>query len=198
MRLWCNGNTLDSKPKDEDSISFRRAKLKNMELSKNAKGVIDAYNKGYRISECGNFLTYKNRIHTQKHFKSGYPVFYCRNLKNEKLGIKWHRLQAYQKYGNLLFEENTVVRHLNAIRTDCSLNNILIGTHQENTMDKPEEMRKRCATIASSFMKKYNHEDVILYYEKCKSYKETMEKFNISSKSTLSFILNKSESSNKN
>lgn len=45
-------------------------------------------------------------------------------------------------------------------------------------------------------MQKYNHHDVIEYYNEVKSYKKVMQKFNISSKGTVSFIIRKSIESN--
>lgn len=105
--------------------------------------------------------------------------------------IKCHRLQAYQKYGDMLYGEGMMVRHLNGDSLDNSWGNIAIGTNSENQMDIPEQIRLFRARYASSFMQKHNHDDIISFYKENKSYKKTMEKFEISSKGTLHYILNK-------
>ena len=72
---------------------------------------------------------------------------------------------------------------------DNSYENILIGTHSQNMMDISKELRLKKALKATSFVRKYNKEEVIKFHNKSKSYKETMEKFNILSKGTLNYIL---------
>jgi hypothetical protein len=105
--------------------------------------------------------------------------------------IKVHRMQAYQKYGDALYKDGIIVRHLNGVSTDNSYDNIAIGTMSENMMDIPASIRIAKSVYAASFLRRYNKEDVMKFYiENGKSYKKTMEKFNISSKGTLHFILN--------
>ena len=83
------------------------------------------------------------------------------------------------------------MRHLNGNEMDNSWDNIGIGTHSDNMMDMPKEVRVAKAKHASSFLKKYNHENVRDFHQSAKSYKKTMEYFGIKSKSTLYSILNK-------
>ena len=59
-------------------------------------------------------------------------------------------------------------------------------------MDKPAEQRKNAAIIATRFAQKYNHQDVINYYNQVKSYNKVMQYFGISSKGTVSFIIKQS------
>lgn len=59
-----------------------------------------------------------------------------------------------------------------------------------------KDERIRLSVNASSYMSKYKEKDVKEireYHNKTKSYKKTMEKFGISSKGTLFFILNQSK-----
>lgn len=58
-------------------------------------------------------------------------------------------------------------------------------------LDIPKEIRVQKATCASSFITKYNHKDVYNYYCTVHSYSKTMKQFNISSKGTVSYIINK-------
>lgn len=157
-----------------------------------SKVLIFAYKKGYRILKNGEVNSPYNKILTPIIHITGYVVFYLRYNKISK-PVFYHKLQAYQKYGNKIFETDCV-RHLDGDKLNNSFNNINIGTFRENQMDKSKEERVRCATIAShSFMMKYNAEEVEnikKYHNEVNSYKRTMEHFNISSKGTLHFILN--------
>lgn len=108
-----------------------------------------------------------------------------------------HRLQAYQKFGDKIFENKIVVRHLNGNYLDNSWDNILIGTFSDNKMDIPKENRIKSATTASRKMQDNirTYDERCLIYEDLKNnipYKEVMLKHNISSKGTLSFMKNKS------
>jgi hypothetical protein len=89
---------------------------------------------------------------------------------------------AYQKYGELLFAADCV-RHLNGNSLDNSYDNIEIGSWSDNMMDIPKEIRVRRS------VKYKNIDEIRNYYNNCKSYKETMERYGISSKGTLYHIL---------
>ena len=169
-----------------------------MELSKKNKLVLETFQEGYDISKEGWLLRKDGSI--KKEFrvgKNGY-LFVSLRLPLDKRGqVSIHKLQAYKKFGELMFEPNTVVRHLNGIKTDNSWDNILIGTASENQLDIPEEVRVKSATIASRKMQNNirTHEERCLIYEDLKNnipYSKIMKKYNVSSKGTLSFIKNKS------
>lgn len=160
-------------------------------MSKNNEALLEAYNLGYRISKNGIELKTPFNILKQKQINSsGYPVFAIR-LYDKVFHIAWHRLQAYQKYGEELFKEGVLVRHKNNVKADCSWKNILIGTAKDNTEDNPREDVLKYALNATDKWRKYNATEVKEFYNKCKSYKLTKEKFHISSSGTLHFILNK-------
>lgn len=148
-----------------------------------------AKEKGYRIDINGNAFSRKQTLKVRKRQKA-YP-YYCFNIKVEGKNrvIMVHRLQAYQKFGDALFGEGIVVRHLNGNSLDNSWDNIAIGTQHDNMMDIPAHIRLANAIRASSFAKKYDHDAVLEYYRHSKSYKKTMEAFNITSKGTLHFII---------
>lgn len=156
-----------------------------------------AYEKGYRISEEGKVIGLKGQEvgFTQT---NGYPTFKMRDVENKNLNVSSHRLQAYQKYGDKIYEDGIVVRHLDGDKHNNTKDNISIGTYSDNYMDQPENVRLARARHASSFIKKYNDIEVIDFYNECNSYKETMEHFNISSKGTLHFILKKNPKDYKN
>lgn len=112
-------------------------------------------------------------------------------MNNKKKNYHKHRVQAYQKYGDRLYEKGIVVRHLNGDKLDNSWENIAIGTQSDNMMDVPKQVRIKKAVHAASHNIKYNYKEVKEFHKISKSYKETMLKFNISSKGTLYHILNK-------
>ena len=120
--------------------------------------------------------------------KFGYYTFSHRMKNGKTRRCHLHRYIAYLKYGEELFKEGTQVRHLDGNPKNNNFNNILIGTASENMMDKHPLIRK----MAAGSSKKYNHEEVIKMKNLGYSYKEIMEKFDIKSKGTISFIINKS------
>lgn len=146
------------------------------------------YELGYRILNCGKIISKSGCEIKGGLDGEGYIRVNSRGKFNYFMA---HRLQAYQKYFDKIYEKGIEVRHFNSNRIDNSYDNILIGTHKENMMDKPEHIRMAAALYASSFVRKYAREDVVNFHDNNgKSYKKTMAKFNISSKGTLHFILN--------
>jgi len=159
-------------------------------MSKSNEYLIESYNRGYRVSKCGNELTTSRRILQQSNFdKQGYPRFSLK-INNKTYSLYWHRLQAYQKYKEQLFEEKIVVRHQNDIKIDCSYDNIIIGTQTDNMLDISKEKRQLRAQNAANHLIKYDYKEIQDFHIINRSYKETMNHFNISSKGTLNHILN--------
>lgn len=154
------------------------------------KNEILFYKKGYRITEEGNIINPKGEDIVGG-VTNGYKHF-CTRLNSKPIMCRAHRLQAFQKYGEKLYEDGIVVRHLNENSLDNSFDNISIGTHKDNALDIPEAIRINRATYAASFVKRHNHDDIKKFHKENKcSYKKTMKEFNISSKGTLHYILNK-------
>lgn len=147
-----------------------------------------AVERGYFVSEEGFAYNKKGEKVGYKHTKGYFFI----KLRINKIcrNVAVHRLQAFQKYGDLLYQDGVEVRHLDGNAENNSHENIVIGTHQQNIMDIPKQVRVKKALHASSFIRKYDKEKVIEFFQECKSYKKTMEKFSISSKGTLHFILN--------
>lgn len=157
-------------------------------MTKNQEGIINANKKGYIVDKEGNVF-YKNKKRKLSN-NCNYLRFTIRYNKVH-FYIKVHQLQAYQKFGDKIFENGIVVRHLNGNSLDNSYENIGIGTHQDNILDIPQEIRLKKAIHASSFSQKYNHKEIYDFYMSCKSYKKTMEKFGITSKNLINYIKNK-------
>jgi hypothetical protein len=80
------------------------------------------------------------------------PVINGKFSKN----LKVHRIVAYQKFGDAMFEKGIVVRHLNGNPLDFSCDNIAIGTQKENFADMTQEdLIKRTA-----WRRKHSSDDV--------------------------------------
>lgn len=148
-----------------------------------------AHKRGYVVSEDGLMYNPDGK-EIGKSAATGY--FACSiRINSIKKNLKIHRLQAFQKYGVAIFEEGVQVRHLNGNPLDNSWDNIAIGNQSDNMMDIPKNIRIKKAQYATSFIRKYDKEEVREFHAINKSYKATMEKFNISSKGTLYHILKK-------
>lgn len=154
-------------------------------LSKRYLDIIEAFAKGYYISDEGEAISPKGEKRKCKISKTGYKCFNVR-INGKSCQISVHQLCAYQKYGyDAVLCEN--VRHLDGDKLNNKPSNIAIGSIKDNQLDIPREKRlARCNSI-----RKYNKEEVRAFHAQTKSYKQTMQHFGISAKGTLWFILNK-------
>lgn len=167
-------------------------------MSEQKELLIIAFEKGYRVDTNGNIISPFNGIIKGVVALNGRYHFYIRKTKKEySKAVPVHRLQAYQKFGNKMFEKGIVVRHLNGNPLDNSWTNIEIGTQLENILDRSKESLKEHSLKAS----RKGQDNIRTYEERCKiygdlkngiSYSEIMKKYNITSKGTLSFMKNKS------
>jgi len=179
-------------PKSDKVAIFASEKRKDMyshyeEIAKSMGYYVDksgqAYSpRGNKVGTCG---------------REGYMYLGVRVSQKKVIKVYIHRLQAYQKFGNKIYEKDLEIRHLNNDIKDNSYSNIDIGTHKENMMDVPKEVRVYNAKYASSAVKTQNRisDEIALEIKKKNqngvSYKKLMQEYNISSKGTLSFIINK-------
>lgn len=149
-----------------------------------------AYEKGYRITEQGDVIGLKGeKVGYNK--MNGYIGFKMRDSDGKNLGVSAHRLQAYQKFGETIYQTGTVVRHLDGDPKNNSIDNISIGTMRDNILDRPANERLEHALHATSFWRKYDKDEVRKFHEESGSYQKTMDHFGISSKGTLHHILKK-------
>lgn len=158
-------------------------------LTRRNQALIWAANIGYKVINNQVYSHLGNKIKTR--LENGYPRFTVRhNKKTAELRV--HRLLGYIKFGDKIFDPNLQIRHLDGNKENNNWDNIDIGTCSQNQFDKPLEIRKRCAVHATSFVKIHDHEAIIKRRNEGASYKQLMQEFNISSKGTLSSIINKS------
>jgi len=162
-----------------------------------SKSEIIASNLGYSVND--NVVTNNDDdIIKASPSSNGYRKFTIREKGNtRKLDVFVHRLVAYNKFGNNIYEDGICVRHLDGDKLNNKNSNIAIGTTRDNTMDRDQNEVKQYALNASkqAALKKRKFtdkqvQDIKDYYNNGKTYKEVMLKFNISSKGTLHYILN--------
>jgi hypothetical protein len=122
--------------------------------------LVEAYEKGYRISLAGKLITPRGKIRNHGKLKTGYFYFRFRSETLKKVkNVKLHRLAAYQKYGYALFEIDCV-RHLDGNPENNCLENIGLGTLSENQMDISLVERADRAKHAASFIRKLSPDQV--------------------------------------
>lgn len=100
-----------------------------------------AYEVGYRVNDEGEVFnpvgmklkvtSVNNKRYPQVNFK----------YKDKKYYVRMHRIAAYCFYGEEMFEEGIVVRHLNDDKSDLSRQNIALGTQAENMADMSKESK---------------------------------------------------------
>ena len=164
----------------------------NMELSQRNRFIIAAYNKGYRVIDGNVYSPFSDRFLKLRQNQDGYFCFTVFHEKQRKT-IMVHRLVAYQKYKDKIFEDGIQVRHLDGNEQNNLDYNIAIGTARDNHLDKPKETRVKCAVNAASKLRRFSDLEMLTIknrYKELKSYKKTMQEFDISSKGTLHYILN--------
>ena len=123
---------------------------------------IIAKKKGYTITPDGTVYSPKGNI-VGTYGKSKYKYFSFR-IDGKIIKVYFHRFQAYIKFGDALYEDNILVRHLDGNCLNNSYSNIELGTNSDNMMDIPKEVRVNKASNAN---KKYSDELVhLIKYDK--------------------------------
>ena len=168
--------------------------MENIEnLSLANKGIIEAYNKGYRVTKEGILLNPKGeKLNLNLNVKIKYYQFKLRFL-NKILNIKVHRLQAYLKFGNKIFDDKIEVRHLDGNYLNNNWNNIEIGNRTDNALDIKLSQRIKNTKGSTKIRQKYSNELIIYirhkYITKQLTQIQLSKKFNIP-KSGIHHILN--------
>jgi len=161
-------------------------------MSQAKAALIHAYAKGYRVKDNLVYGIVKKQPLKLRCSHSGY-LFFGIKIGKKVIKVFLHRLVAYEKYQDKLFDQDIVVRHLNGNRKDNSFDNICIGTQTENMLDRDPEERLKHAIKASSFIRKFTNDQVVQIkadHSNGLGYKALMQKYSISSKGTLHYILN--------
>lgn len=156
-------------------------------LGKLNQSVVYAYNKGYRVVN-GKLIS-----HTGKAMKTSNLRGYAGVKIRKEYDVRVHKLAAYQKYGEAMFEEGIVVRHLDGNKQNNKEENIAIGSCKDNALDIPLELRVKRAIIAATALRKFSDiemEEIREFY-KNHNVAETLERFDKLKRRTLFNVLNR-------
>lgn len=109
------------------------------------KAIEIAFKKGYRVSECGNLVTYNGKERALQNKMCANKIYLRFSIKHEgrTFNIMVHRLQAFQKYRRRAFKEGIVIRHKNDNSLDNSKKNILLGTQSINMQERYKNARRK-------------------------------------------------------
>lgn len=158
----------------------------------NKKILKKAVKSGYIVTNEGRLFNSKTKKYRKlKPDTTGYyrvSIKYA-PYKNKHLAV--HRLMAFQKFGNKLFNEGFIVRHRNGNILDNSYKNILIGTTSDNQLDIPKEIRIRRASVAYRRFTNNEAKKIIEDRRKGLTYRILCKKYNVC-KSFLSYLFNDS------
>jgi DNA-binding transcriptional regulator YiaG len=128
-------------------------------MSKSKELLIYVYNKGYRVNQDGDVISFTGQIRKPRLDSRGYLTFNI-NFNKCSWPISVHRLVAYQLYGDKIFKSGIQVRHLNGNKIDNSFKNIAIGTQSDNMMDKKPEDRHNHSKHAASYLRKFTNDQI--------------------------------------
>jgi hypothetical protein len=162
-----------------------------MKLSKQNSNLILAHNKGYRVNKVGEIVGLKGNILKPSKSPSGYLSVTMKTLENKTTRLYLHKLQAYQLFGDKMFTDGLVIRHKDGNKLNNQSTNILLGTLSESMLNISDVVR-----VKMNSKPKHDHEAIIKDRKNGMSYKQLMDKYKISSKGTLSFIINKALKNN--
>ena len=128
-------------------------------ISKSDTAIIEAKKKGIRVEPDGTLINLKGFKSCSKPNNRGYVSFsvYIEGIQHK---TQVHRLQAYQKFGDLVFGEGVCVRHLDGNKLNNSWDNIEIGTQSDNMMDIPKKARLESARKAAAVSRRYTDQDI--------------------------------------
>jgi len=105
-----------------------------------------AVERGYHVTDDGQLYGPHGLIHPL--MCKGYPAFTANMPDKFRRRVMVHRLTAYQKYGEKMFEPGMEVRHRDGNKLNFRPDNILIGTRRDNVGDIPPDARKLMARKA--------------------------------------------------
>lgn len=153
---------------------------------------------GYHTDLYGNLFKNNRRSRANKVHPKGYKIFQTR-ISGKNIYVPIHRIVAYQKYGDKIFDTNLEVRHLDSNKLNNHYDNIVLGTHSENMFDVPKKFRMNRSRKGASKVRRLTYEeanDIRKKHSEGKSYRVLCSEYNIS-KSLISYIINNKTYSDK-
>jgi hypothetical protein len=119
-------------------------------MSKITDAIKLAKEKGYTADREGSIYGPRGnrlKLRQQGSNKRTYPHFGV-VLNGQTVGVAAHKFISYLKFGEDAIRDGVHTRHLNDDPQDSRWENIAIGSHSDNMMDKPRSMRRALAQVA--------------------------------------------------
>lgn len=109
-----------------------------------------AFNKGYRynFNTCTLDTPLGTKVSPKIYSGQKYPTYTICIGDKKRRSFSIHRFVAYQLYGDKVFDEGVCVRHLDGNKFNLSPDNIKLGSHSDNELDKPKSVRINSSKIA--------------------------------------------------
>lgn len=151
-----------------------------------------AYSLGYYVDKSGQAFNPSGKKigGNGQHAYSRFHIMINDGKKRKKVSVYIHRFQAFLKFGEKIYKKGLEVRHLDGNRLNNKWENIDIGTHSDNMMDIPKEERIKHASKGNKI---YSDEQVkemyFLYHRQGYSYRQLMDRYNISSEGTVRSLI---------
>jgi hypothetical protein len=162
-------------------------------MSKLNENVRRFYGLGYIPEDGGKLKSPKGRYLSLTIDNNNYYYWQTRDRDTGyQPRVYYHKIVAYHLYGEKVFQEGVVVRHLNGNSLDNSFINIAIGSAHDNWMDVPENIRQKISDCGALVQRKLDKQKLNEFYtdrSNGMTYKKLMEKYGIA-KSTVSYIVN--------
>lgn len=152
-------------------------------MSKTNEAIREAHRRGYIVLDDGAVISPYGTIRSQRirgNKKKDRYYYISMAFDKKSFPLPVHKLMAFQKYGEKMFENGICVRHLNGDSLDNAVGNIAIGTLSNNMMDQLPEKRLLHAKAASEkiMIKDWSKAD---FLRRCKlSYRNIHKLTNIS------------------
>jgi hypothetical protein len=162
-------------------------------LSKYNQAVLEACNRGYCVNEDGELISPSGGKPKGAINSTGYREINLRERNSRcYLKLRIHKLMAYPKFGDKIFDPDMQVRHLDNNKLNNSWNNIGLGIQSANMMDIPEKERRSHAKLAARARRRLTDDQAQQLRKDKKdgmTHRELCQKYGIC-KSTVSDIVN--------
>ena len=113
-----------------------------MNLSLEKQAIVEAFERGYIITEVGDVISPKGLIMSQFMNPKGYLEFAFRFRNGKKKNIKVHMYQAYMKFGDMSLLVKAV-NHVDKNKLNNHIDNIQLSTLKEAYRRSLETKRKK-------------------------------------------------------
>jgi hypothetical protein len=160
--------------------------------SHNAELLRLAFDKGYHVDDDGVLWSYTGNAMHPGPGSTGYPRFTLVTPEDGRRSVMVHRLVGLQKFGDLVFRADLVLRHLDGNPLNFKPANIGIGTERENSLDRTPEERLAHAKKAAAALRALSPAQarrLIELRRRGATYRELRDRFHVSL-GTVSYLLN--------